>query len=153
MMNLAMLAQYSQDSSIGSIGMSEFLFLVFYIPFIVALIAATWRMYEKAGQPGWASIIPFYNLYVLLVIAGKPWWWLLVMLFVPIVNLVFTIMLYVALSKSFGHGVGFALGLIFLNPIFILILGFGSSQYVGADGGAAPPLPSQEPPLPPPNRM
>lgn len=158
MMNLAMLAQYAQDEGNGGLTFFFLLLIVFYIALIVAVLAGMWRTFEKAGQPGWASIIPIYNLYIMLVICGKPWWWMLIMIFAgiipfagPIVVLVFTIMLYVALSKSFGHGVGFALGLIFLSPIFIMILGFGSSRYVGPGGGAAPSLPAEEPPLPPPD--
>lgn len=70
---------------------------------------------------------------MLLRIAGRPWWWLLLML-IPIVNIVVLIIVYNDPSKSFGHGVGFTIGLIFLSPIFLCILGFGSSRYLGPAG-------------------
>lgn len=98
---------------------------------LVLSIVALWRIFTKAGEPGWASIVPFYNTYMLYKIAfGNGWYFLT--LVVPIVNLVFGIMLYFKLAKAFGHGTGFGFGLLFLNPIFILILAFDSSEYVGA---------------------
>lgn len=99
----------------------------------VIVLAAEWKVYTKAGKPGWAIIIPIYNVIVLLQIAGKPWWWLL-LFFVPFVNIIVMVMAMHSLSKSFGHGIGFTLGLIFLSPIFLLILGFGDSRYVGPGG-------------------
>jgi hypothetical protein len=94
----------------------------------VLLIAAIWRVFTKASQPGWAAIIPIYNTIVLLRVAGKPWWWLLLML-IPLVNTVIVILTLIGLADNFGKGVGFVLGLVFLSPIFILILGFGGSTY------------------------
>lgn len=109
-------------------------FIFSYIYFFLAIgliyIIAEWKVYTKAGKPGWATLIPIYNVIVLLEIVGKPWYWILLLL-IPGVNLVLGIWLTHQLSKSFGHGVGFTLGLIFLNFIFILILGFGDSKYVG----------------------
>jgi hypothetical protein len=105
----------------------------------VLLIAAMWKVFTKAGQPGWASLIPIYNLYVLCKIAGRPGWWLLLML-IPLVNFIIIIILCIDIAKSFGNGVGFGLGLAILGFIFWPILGFGSAQYQGpsAGGGAAP---------------
>ncbi|RLD87225.1 MAG: signal peptidase I [Bacteroidetes bacterium] len=103
---------------------------LFYIAVMVVFIIAEWRIYEKGGQPGWAVLIPFYNLYVLLIMVGRPWWWLLLML-IPGVNFIVGIIVLNDLSKSFGQGVGFTLGLIFLSPIFILLLGFGDFKYIG----------------------
>ena len=102
---------------------------------IILMIAASWKVFTKAGQPGWAAIIPFYNLYVLLTIVGKPGWWLL-LFFIPLVNLVIGIIVTLELAKRFGKGVGFAMGLIFLSIIFYPILAFGSATYM-------PALPSQ----------
>ena len=96
---------------------------------IVSIIAQL-KIFTKAGKPGWAAIIPFYNMYTLFEVAGMNGWMFLLML-LPIVNIVIMIMLYVNLAKSFGKSTGFAVGLIFLNFIFMLILGFGSDQYVG----------------------
>ena len=105
----------------------------FIVALIVFLIVAEWKIYTKAGQPGWAVLIPIYNFYVLLKIVGKPGWWLLLML-IPLVNIVIAIYVIHLLSKSFGHGVGFTLGLLFLSIIFYPILGFGDSKYVGPAG-------------------
>ena len=102
----------------------------------VLIIAAVWRVFTKAGQPGWAALIPFYNLYVMLQIAGKPGWWL-VLFFIPIVNLIIGIITIVALAAKFGKGAGFAVGLILLPIIFYPILGFGSAQYQ-----SPPPMPA-----------
>ncbi len=101
---------------------------------MIIAIAGVWKVFTKAGEPGWAAIVPFFNFYVMLKIAGKPGWWLL-LIFVPLVNIVIIIMTLHGISKSFGKGVGFTLGLLFLGMIFYPILGFGSAQYQGANGG------------------
>jgi hypothetical protein len=95
----------------------------------VILIVAHWKIYTKAGRPGWASIIPFYNVYVLLKIVGRPGWWL-VLYFIPVVNFIAWIIVMLDLSKAFGRGVGLAIGLILLPGLFHLVLAFGSAQYV-----------------------
>src|SRR5438093_9297437 len=94
------------------------------------LIVAMWKVFTKAGQPGWASIIPIYNLYVWCKIVGRPWWWILLML-IPFVNFIILIILCIHMAKSFGKGAGFGIGLAFLGIIFWPILGFGSAQYQG----------------------
>ncbi len=109
---------------------------IIYIALIVLFVAAMWIVYRKANQPGWAVIIPIYNYIVMFRIIGRPWWWLLLML-IPLVNFVIAIMVMLDLAKSFGKGTGFAIGLIFLAPIFILILAFGSARYVGPAGKTA----------------
>ena len=108
--------------------------ILVYIAIIVLMIASIWVIFNKAGKPGWASIIPIYNIIVMLEVVGKPWWWLLLMMFVPIVNVVFAIWMINLLSKSFGKGVGYTLGLLFLSIIFYPILAFGSAKYVGPAG-------------------
>lgn len=96
----------------------------------VLTIIAFWKVFTKAGKPGWASIIPFYSQYCMFDIAwGNGWLFLLT--FVPCVNFVIMIMLYLKLAKAFGKGTGFGIGLIFLNTIFVLILGFSDAQYIG----------------------
>ncbi len=104
--------------------------VLFYLAIMVVFVIAEWKIYEKGGQPGWAVLIPFYNIYVLLKMVGRPGWWLLLML-IPLVNFIVGIIVLNDLSKSFGQGVGFTLGLIFLSPIFILLLGFGDYKYIG----------------------
>lgn len=107
------------------------------VPLIVGIImiAALWRIFSKAGKPGWASIIPIYNAVVMLQVAGKPGWWVILM-FIPVVNFIVGILAMIGLAQNFGKGTGFTIGLILLGPIFMLILGFGGAQYLGA--GAAP---------------
>ena len=104
--------------------------IVIYLAIIVLIIASMWTIFSKAGKPGWASIVPIYNLIVLLEIVGKPWWWLLLML-IPIVNIVILIIVWHNLSLSFGKGGGFTVGLILLGIIFLPILAFGDAKYVG----------------------
>lgn len=102
--------------------------LLAYFALIIAAIAGQWKMFEKAGKPGWACIVPIYNIVVLLEIVRKPVWWILLML-IPVVNLVILIIVYIELAKAFGKSGGFAVGLILLSFIFIPILGFGDAQY------------------------
>lgn len=95
------------------------------------MIVSVWKVFVKAGKSGWASLIPFYNAYVLLKMAGKPGWWLLLLL-ILLVNIVFGFLTMLALSERFGKGVGYALGLIFLPIVFYPILAFGESTYTPA---------------------
>lgn len=112
-----------------------FSFFMFVIA--ILMIIARWRIFTKAGEAGWKSIIPFYNGFVQLKISGlSPWLYLLffagIIPFVgPLITLIFAIYALYRLAASFGKGVGFTIGLIFLSPIFMLILAFGSAQYVG----------------------
>jgi hypothetical protein len=96
----------------------------------VFFVACLWVVFAKAGEPGWQAIIPIWNSIVLLKIVGRPMWWIILFL-IPIVNIVVGILVLVDLAKSFGHGVGFAIGLLLLSVIFYPILAFGSSQYLG----------------------
>ena len=102
------------------------------VSFIVAvlLIVAWWKLFAKAGEAGWKAIIPILDIYTLVKIADGSGW-KCILLLIPVVNIVYGIMLSVRLAKAFGKGTGFALGLIFLSPIFMLILGFGDAQYQG----------------------
>jgi uncharacterized protein DUF5684 len=111
------------------------LFWIFYLAFSILILAAWWKIFTKAGQPGWACIIPIYNLYVWCKIVGRPWWWILLML-IPFVNFIILIILFIDLAKSFGKGVGFGIGLLLLSVIFFPILGFGSAQYQGPTAGS-----------------
>jgi hypothetical protein len=107
-----------------------------YMVLIVVLVAAMWKIFVKAGKPGWAAIVPFYNIIVLLEIVGRPVWWIVLML-IPFVNFIFLFIIAIDLAKSFGKGIGFALGLIFVSPVFYPILGFGSAQYQGPAAATA----------------
>ncbi len=129
--NFVMLAQSFE--SYGSFEISP-VFIIGYLALIIVMIAAMWMIFSKAGKAGWLSIIPIVNFFVMLDIAGKPWWWV-IGLFIPIVNFVVVILLWHGISTNFGKGAGFTLGLIFLSPIFLLILAFGDADYIG-DGKA-----------------
>jgi uncharacterized protein DUF5684 len=95
----------------------------------IVLIAAGWKIFQKAGQPGWASIVPIYNLIVLIKILNKPMSWVIFCL-IPFVNFVMVFVLAFALAKTFGKGGGFALGLLFLPPIFYSLLAWGNARYM-----------------------
>ncbi len=105
-------------------------FFIVWLVIAVFYIYAFWRIFEKAGQPGWASIIPIYNVYVLIKIVKKPGWWLILM-FIPLVNFVIGIIVTLELAKVFGKDIGFGLGLLFLGFIFYPILAFDNSKYIG----------------------
>ncbi len=102
--------------------------IILYLVFIAFIIICYWKIFEKAGKPGWAAIIPIYNVIVLLEIVNKPGWWILLYL-IPVVNIVIGIIVIHRLSLSFGKDVGFTIGLILLGIIFIPILAFGSATY------------------------
>jgi hypothetical protein len=127
-------------------GFTSFLGLIVAVLAIVAL----WKIFTKAGEPGWYSIIPIWNTLVLLRIVGRPMWWIILLL-IPFVNIVIIIIVMNDLSKSFGQGIGFTIGLILLSFIFMLVLAFGKYQYVGPGGraAAAPMPPAYTPPAPP----
>jgi hypothetical protein len=95
------------------------------------ILASMWIVFTKAGQPGWAVIIPIYNIIVLLRVAGKPWWWLFLFM-IPLVNIYAAFVTYTNIAKAFGKSTLFGLGLMFLSPIFFPILAFGDSRYQGA---------------------
>lgn len=121
------------------------------------LIIANWKLLSKAGQPGWASVIPVYYNIVLLEVQKRPVWWIVFWLIlpIPIVGVISSLAMYVImccdLSKQFGKGGGFTAGLILLFPIFLMILAFGSAQYQGVSAAAAPPAdPPAAPPADPP---
>ena len=109
-------------------------YAIFILILAIMMIVAMWIIFKKAGKPGWASIVPIYNSVVMYQVAGlNPW--LLLLALVPVVGMFIIAILGIVgtfrLAKAFGKGVGFGFGLLFLAPIFYLILAFGSSEYVG----------------------
>jgi hypothetical protein len=109
--------------------------LLFVLAMVVVAIVAKWKINTKAGQSGWAVLVPFYNVYVDLLVAGmNPLWMLTILCF--FIYPITWIIQQVKTAERFGHGIGFALGLIFLNPIFLLILAFGDSKYTPAPAKA-----------------
>jgi len=111
-------------------GDGSFFTLIIQLAIVAFFLAVMWKIFEKAGKPGWAAIIPIYNIIVLLEIVGRPVWWI-VLLLIPIVNIVVGFLLALDLSRSFGHDLAFALGLFFLGFVFYPILAFGSDTYRG----------------------
>ncbi|MBL1128499.1 MAG: signal peptidase I [Chloroflexi bacterium] len=102
-----------------------------WLAIIVLIIAGFWKTFEKAGQPGWAAIIPIYNLYVLCLIAGRPGWWVL-LYFIPFVNIVVSLLIAIDVAKAFGKDVLYGVVLLWLfQAIGYLLLGFGDAQYIG----------------------
>ena len=94
----------------------------------VIVIASMWLLFTKAGEPGWAAIVPIYNIIVLLKIVGRPAWWIILYI-VPFVNFIVLILVCIDLARKFGKGTGFGLGLAILGIIFFPILAFGDAQY------------------------
>lgn len=129
----------SSSSSSGGAGIFGGVFLLLYLAVLVLVIAGMWRVFTKAGRPGWAAIIPIYNGWVMFEIAGKPGWWVLLALvpFVNIAGIVLAIIAYIELAKRFGKGGGTAALLILLPFIGWPMLGFGDAQYQGGEGGQA----------------
>ena len=108
-------------------------FIISCMVYAIFQFAAMWKVFTKAGQPGWAAIIPIYNVYIMIKIGGKPSYWLLFLL-IPIVNIVIIIRTFNMISKSFGKDEGFTVGLVLLGIVFWPILGFGNARYIGPYG-------------------
>lgn len=125
-----------QDQSSGLIGalIGSSIMMLLFLAVAVVVIAGLWKVFTKAGQPGWACIIPIYNLYVLLQIVGKPAWWIVLML-IPFVNIIIGILLAIEVAKAFGQSAAWGVVLLFLlGGIGYLILGFGNYRYIGPGG-------------------
>jgi hypothetical protein len=99
-----------------------------WLAFLVLIVAAMWKVFEKAGQPGWAALVPIYNLVILCQIAGKPGWWVLLML-IPLVNVVIAAIVAYGLARNFGYAMGMTLLLVFLPFIGYPLLAFGDCEY------------------------
>lgn len=141
---------YSYDYSYNATGAEEGLvagifaamaglWLIFLVLGIVSLIAM-WKIFEKAGKPGWAALVPVYNLIVLLEIVGRPSWWVVLYLLavIPVVNfigwipaLVVMILVTIDLAKVFGKDTGFAILTILFPYVMYPVLGFGKAEYKG----------------------
>ncbi len=108
------------------------IWLLFWVAVMVVAIIAMWKIFVKAGKPGWAAIVPIYNVIVFLQIVGRPWWWLLLM-FIPFVNIVISIVVAIDLGKAFGKDAAYSVILLwFFSIIGYLMLGFGKDKYLGA---------------------
>jgi len=107
--------------------------LVLLFSFIILFVAATSKIFQKAGEEGWKCIVPIYNVIVFLRIVGKPWWWLFLMC-IPIINYIFIIWTFNMFSKSFGKDAGYTALLFFFGFIFFPVIAFGRAEYQGPYG-------------------
>nr|WP_294667262.1 DUF5684 domain-containing protein [uncultured Blautia sp.] len=145
--------------AISSLMLLGGIYMMFAFCWWILQVIANWRIFTKAGEAGWKSIIPVYGDYISYKIAWQTgYFWmtlllgliaswiqnyanatgdnvmlLIIVFLIKIITGIIGIMYSVKLARAFGRGTGFAIGLIFLQPIFILILGFGSDPYYGAD--------------------
>ncbi len=129
--HLWLLAQYSTRDAhnAGAFG-GACCFGIVWLAIVVLVIVGWWKLFEKAGKPGWAAIVPIYNLIILCEIAGRPAWWVILFL-IPVVNLIAAILIGLDVAKAFGKSELFGVGLALLGPIFYPMLGFSDAQYQG----------------------
>jgi hypothetical protein len=139
---------YDTPSSTGSTGSAVGTLVMVFAGLAIAAIIITgmWRVFTKAGQKGWAALIPIYNTYILLKIVNRPAWWLLVMLFIPIADLLLAIIVMHDLAKAFGKGAGMTIALVLVPFVALPVLGFGKAEYTGPSAPAAPASPAGTPP-------
>ena len=126
MLNLTLAMGYGGAEAQGGAG--GMIFLAIWLAVCLAFVAGIWRVFTKAGQPGWGALVPIYNAYLMTKIAQRPAWWLILLL-VPFVGIIVHVVMSIDIAKHFGKGTGFGLGLACL--IFYPILGFGRAQYGG----------------------
>jgi Family of unknown function (DUF5684) len=112
-------------------------YFIFLGVLVILQIIGFWKVFVKAGRPGWAALIPFYNLYTECKVAKRPGWWL-ILFFIPFVNIIIWFIVAIDIAKNFGKGTGFGVLLAIFPMIASLVLGFGSAQYIdGAQPQAA----------------
>ena len=109
-------------------------FMLVALAVILLVFVSLWKIFEKAGKPGWAGIVPIYNAVVLCEIVGRPIWWI-VLMFVPCVSIVVGILLCIDLAKAFGKDVGYGIGMALLPFVFFPMLAFSDARYVGPVAG------------------
>lgn len=117
-----------QDMGGGGGGVGAIIVMLVELVIAVLVIAGMWKIFVKAGQPGWACIVPIYGALVLLKIVGKPAWWF-ILFFIPVVNFVIGIIVAIELAKRFGKTTGYGIGLALLPIVFYPMLGFGDARY------------------------
>ena len=123
-MGTSMVQEYSSSGGGGS----AIVVMIIELAIAVLIIASMWKVFAKAGEPGWAAIIPIYNYVVLLKIAGKPVWWVILFL-IPLVNFVIAILVSIEIAKRFGKSSGFGVGLALVPFVFYPMLAFGETTY------------------------
>ncbi len=120
----------ADSAAMAGIASMMFVMMAIYAVLIIIMVVSHWKIFAKAGKPGWASIIPIYNVIVLLEIIGRPTWWV-VLYFIPFANIIVALINVFDLSKSFGKEAGFGILLVLLPIVGFPMLAFGSSKYVG----------------------
>lgn len=125
MIEKAAMGQYDGAAQAGGGAMA-----LVQLALMVLLVVSFWKIFTKAGKPGWAAIVPIYNIVVYLQVVNRPIWWIILLL-IPIVNIVIAIILTNDLAKSFNKGIGWTIGLLLLGVVFYPMLAFGSDPYVG----------------------
>ncbi len=130
----------------SSAGVFAGTWLIIYLIIAIVVLAGIWKTFQKANRPGWAAIIPIYNLYTLVKVAGRDGWWV-ILYFIPLVNIVIHIIVSVDVAKAFGKSDVFGIfGLWLFSFVGYPMLGFGDATYHGAQQGAGPAAPT--PPAP-----
>ena len=125
-----MLTSMTMLAQNGGVSAGEAVFAIVYLAVLILSIVSLWVIFTKAGKPGWASIVPIYNIIVLMEIVGKPSWWVILM-FIPLVNIIICVLVFMGLAKSFGKSELFGIGLFLLSPIFMPMIAFGDATYEG----------------------
>jgi hypothetical protein len=115
----------TQAASAGGMGL---FWVLINIAIGIFYIVVMWKVFVKAGLPAWGVLIPIYNTYLMIKVAGRPGWWL-VLILLPPVYFVLTIIMCIDVAKNFGKSASFGVGIIFLSLIFLSILAFDSSEY------------------------
>lgn len=132
--------EYSSHAASAGMGIAGAIFGLIMLAFLVVMIASLWKVFTKAGQPGWACLVPIYNAVVLCKIAGKSPWLILLCLIPYLGGIIFGIILGIGVAKAFGQSTGYGIGLALLGFIFYPMLAFGSATYQGPGAGAAPAI-------------
>lgn len=122
------------DATAAAIAAGSIVYSLIVLAIAVVALVGLWKVFQKAGKPGWGAIVPFYNLYCLFEMSFGTGWLFLLML-VPCVGQIMLIIMWVKLAVAFDKGVGFGIGILFLPFIFLPMLGFGDAQYVGPSNG------------------
>lgn len=130
---------YSQRGLLDTNPAMAWIIIIVALALVVVMIASLWKVFTKAGKPGWAAIVPIYNVIVMVQVAQKPGWWAAILLLAgiipiagPLVALVFQVLLGIAIAEKFGKSQGFGVGLGLLGFIFYPILAFSDAKYEGA---------------------
>jgi hypothetical protein len=139
----------SADPSAAAAGLVMLPLMLVYVGIIVLMVVSMWKLFVKAGKPGWGAIVPFYNTYLMVEIAGRPAWWFAVILLVPVVNIVFAIIVTIDFVKAYGKGTGFGVLSLFFPFVTFPIMAFDkATQYVRSVNTAAAPVAAPAPVIP-----